>query len=154
MKTSVKYVKKTFYVNAEKKTVTCKLDFTIDIPDGPLKFINDSDKAKNVLFKNGECYYDDNDVLHKKFSVVGVTKCTDNDTFDEELGKKLALTKAQAKAFVKSSEFYERFIAAIFDELSPLTDLEWGCVDSAMKCWAHYKELGGFELTDEGYVEA
>ncbi len=42
--------------------------------------------------------------------VKGVAVCSPNDTFDESLGKKIALSKAKSNMFKKASKYYEYYL--------------------------------------------
>ena len=51
------------------------------------------------------------------WTVRGKSVCSTNDTFDEELGKHIALTRAQKKAFKTVSKFYVNVWNIIKDNL-------------------------------------
>lgn len=69
-----------FFVNKEKKTITCKLFGSIDKPKGMYHVWEDS------------------------FNVTCTAKCSPDDEFDMEKGKRIALAKAENKIFEKAGK--------------------------------------------------
>jgi hypothetical protein len=81
-----------FYVNEKKKTVTCKLRCVLYPPfawDSPVQ------------------------IPTKCFSIVATTKCCDSDVFDAERGKRIAMAKAENKAYTQAASY-------LFDYLNHL----------------------------------
>lgn len=96
----------TYYVNREKKTVValirCDMETPLYIFDRAL------DKLKNTsLISIGfENFNIRNAIINERY--VGVARCHESDTFDEEFGKKLALARAKAKkAYAVNASFFE-----------------------------------------------
>ena len=90
-----------FYINEEKRTVTCLIKY---IDDRPVIYA-----AHNFLseleFKNIQIWPDGIDNYIKR-QYVGVAKCSPEDKWDEETGKKLAFARAKM-AFYK--DFFHTF---------------------------------------------
>lgn len=70
-----------FYVNEKKKTVTCKVECTLLVPyswDSPVN------------------------IYPKSFYIVATARCCENDVFDVERGKRIAMAKAENKAYTQA----------------------------------------------------
>ena len=73
-----------FIINEKDKLVICKLEFRAKMPSS----------LKNILYnKNGETTPE----WYRVVKSIAFTK--DNDTFDEGVGKKVALAKAENQAY-------------------------------------------------------
>lgn len=73
-----------FYVNEKKKTVTCKVTCVLHVPyswESPV------------------------DMLGRTFHIVATTKCCDSDVFDVERGKRIAMAKAENKAYTQAATY-------------------------------------------------
>lgn len=75
-----------FYVNEEKRTVVCKLSDTAEA-------VLDDLVQNGYMPSTPECYEDG--LLKEGFT--GKAKCSDEDTFDAEKGKRIAYKRAMAK---------------------------------------------------------
>ena len=148
-KTKVVYRSEKFFVNEERKTVVCVINFEINL----LKI-----KAVQRLFDDPEFHdfinsrYDiEKNLGVCKFKVSGKAKASDEDEFDETFGKRLAKTRAQKKAFIAANELYCD-IAKFVDKLV-LRDFENlidGTEDAYFKCLDHEDDLTNekFNLND------
>lgn len=105
-KTHLEYVEHKEYVNAKQGICVSVLTFRIKLNKLPeydmlydfeplKKYINTLDYRIDDIF-NEYVYW----------TVRGKSICSENDTFDEELGKHIALTRAQEKAFKTAANFY------------------------------------------------
>lgn len=141
MKTNVHYVDTHYFINYEKKTVVCKL--TCQIPLAVIKHPEAVMKLPRTnAFITSHKIVEDQKVGAVLFTVISKAKCATEDAFDKELGKKIALTRAQAKAFTKASNFYGTLLKLINEELCDnLFDLESNCYNSATTCYEHAYEL-------------
>ena len=104
-KTKVVYKGEKFFVNKEKKTVVCTIDFEINLLEieAVQIMLNDnqfSNFIANISY-DSEC-----DFGICKFKVSGKAKATDEDEFDEEFGRRLAKTRAQENAFKVANGVY------------------------------------------------
>lgn len=75
-----------FYVNEKKKTVACTIVGRLNTPC-------------EFSFRNNVPFV----IPSEMFAVTGVAKCSDGDVFDVERGKRIALAKAENKAYRKAS---------------------------------------------------
>lgn len=148
-KTKVVYTKENFFVNKEKKTIVCVINFEINLLEI---------KAVQRMFDDTEFrdFINSNYDIEKnfgvcKFKVSGKAKASDEDEFDETFGKRLAKTRAQKKAFIAANELYCD-IAEFVDKLV-LRDFENlidGTEDAYFKCLDHEDDLTNekFNLND------
>lgn len=83
-----------YFVNEEKKVVVCKLE----------------NCAGNLICDMCEKDYPYHPDLVISDTFVGMAKCSDEDTFDVELGKKIAYKRAVAKLFNTKKKTLERFM--------------------------------------------
>ena len=102
-KTKVVYNGEKFFVNKEKKTIACTIDFEINLLEikAVKRMLNDnqfSNFIANISY-DSKC-----DFGVCKFKVSGKAKATDEDEFDEEFGRRLAKTRAQENAFKVANE--------------------------------------------------
>lgn len=146
-KTNVQYVDVKYY--SGKSTVVCKLEFEIDlnkIPgvwnwiDNPniQNFLIDSCTWEGARF-NGSSYDDCGKVC---FIVEGKSKASGGDVFDENVGKRVALTRAQTMAFTVAETFYDGLLTIIYrNMMQGLEDLAEGAYISKEKCKHHVYEL-------------
>lgn len=89
-----------FYVNEEKKTVVCVIPDTKRIL---LRFIDDHMSSKDVnlsdaingLWSSGKFI----DQLKLPNSFMGKAVCSDEDTWDEEVGRMIAFSRAKDKCY-------------------------------------------------------
>lgn len=135
----------TYYVNRDKKTVVAVIECDIGTPLYIFNRMFDKFESTNGNKNLLDVHFDEpafrNTIINERY--VGVAKCHEHDTFDEEFGKKLALARAKAKkadaihakffkfieqldelnylAGKKSDELYRRWI----DSQNEITDLLW-----------------------------
>lgn len=99
-----------FYVNEEKRTVSCVLnnteDMLIDYIDENLYLSAwDINCAQNGFIKKVR--------MPKRF--VGIAKCADGDEWDEELGRKIAYTRLREKVYASFFRHARTYINTIDD---------------------------------------
>ena len=87
-----------FRVFPEKGIVVCRLLDCAEIAK------NRIEKYTHISFRHWSINYLISDVF------VGIAKCAPEDTFDEEVGKKIALTKAKAKRCKAVNYMIKKFI--------------------------------------------
>lgn len=148
-KTKVVYTGEKFFVNKEKKTVACAINFEINLLEI---------KAVQIMFDDPQFHdfinsrYDiEKNLGVCKFKVSGKAKASDEDEFDETFGKRLAKTRAQEKAFIVANELYCD-IRDIVDKLMlrDFDNLIDGTEDAYFKCLDHEDDLTNekFNLND------
>lgn len=140
-KTKVVYKSEKFFVNKEKKTVVCIIDFEINLLEikAVQRMLNDnvfSNFIANISY-DSEC-----DFGLCKFKVSGKAKATDEDEFDEEFGKRLAKTRAQENAFKVANNFYceisDVLYKLVFKDFYALGE---GTEHALCKCIDHENDL-------------
>ena len=104
MKSRVEIYKTNFFINEEKKVVTCVI--TADLNITKLDFPHIILSTHKVFPKLGI----DNT---KAVVEVGIAKCNPLDIFNIEKGKKIAESKAKSNLFKKVSRVYDK----IYDEI-------------------------------------
>jgi hypothetical protein len=95
-----------YFVNEEKKVVVCKLE----------------NCAGNLMCDMCEKGYPHHPDLFISDTFVGIAKCSDEDTFDVELGKKIAYKRAVAKLFSAKERAINRFMKEQTKYFMQLTD--------------------------------
>lgn len=100
MKNRVRIIKSDFFVNPEKKIVVCVLECDMQLEKHPIW-----DKIQYYMWSKSrvDLHIDMNGV----FTVKAIARCNERDTFDENLGKKIAESKANCKAFVIAEKVYK-----------------------------------------------
>ena len=97
---------KNFYINKEKRVVTCVL--TVDINEYQFKRV--SDFRKLIKKYNFHCNHDG------YYEFVSRSKCCPNDEFNEQLGKDLAYFKAKQNLLERFSRIYRAYHRQSEDE--------------------------------------
>ena len=118
MKNRVIIKERTFKVNPEKKTVVCIIKCAFHWPEEiettySSKFY---DYVSEITGVRGWV---------APFTVVGVSKCHDDDAFDEVLGKRIAESRAKKDAYRKATALWIK-IAEHYLKLSGLARRMYG----------------------------
>ena len=97
MRNRVKITKASYIVNPEKKVVVCVLECDMQLCKHPAW---------------GDIYHNmwDNIPLvasNGTFKVRAIARCNEEDTFDEEAGKRIAESRAKGKAFATAAKVYK-----------------------------------------------
>lgn len=95
MKFKLKFWEPDYYVNEKKGTVTCVLKFRLDSVIGGKK---DEDAFRAVRYVTESVYGEDNPISYR-YSITETAKLDPKDTFDAEIGKKVARAKAESSAY-------------------------------------------------------
>ena len=97
MKNRVKITKANYIVNPEKKVVVCVLECDMQLQKHP---------AWNEIYPNmwANLPLVDN---NGTFKVRAIARCNEEDTFDEEAGKRIAESRAKGKAFATAAKVYK-----------------------------------------------
>ena len=140
-KTKVVYKSEKFFVNKEKKTVACTIDFEINLLEieAVQRMLNDhqfSNFIANISY-DSECAFG-----ICRFKVSGKAKATDEDEFDEEFGRRLAKTRAQENAFKVANEVYcnigEFLYKLVLKDIDVFAN---GAEQALWKCIGHENDL-------------
>lgn len=151
MRTNVTYLEQTYNINPDKGKVYCKLKFGINLNKiEAIKAVCNLDEYNNFIndltnnytgIASIEFKYDKNYDEMLVFETGGLAKCSDNDNFDAELGKKLASTKAQRSAFRIAKDFYRFIQKILLNYLCNNSTLIYNCDVVADKCKQHEFDL-------------
>lgn len=146
-KTGVRYLNVQYNVNPGKRVVACHLTFGLNLNRLPhIEMLKDNEEFIKLVeneFRvedwaiNDDCFYEP----HVVTEVVAFADCAPEDEFDAELGKKIALTRAQAGAFDTAAYIYDK-IQDIFINAANDIDVRFeNCVESIDKCNNHVETL-------------
>lgn len=105
-----------FYINERKRTVTCKLNGTLD---GPCRY--EEWMMAGISFPPME------------YSTTTTAYCHENDTFDIERGKRIALSKAENELYNKAA----LEVSNVCEQLDFLRDACNSFFKKSLKCQAH-----------------
>lgn len=143
-KTRVKYLNINYTVHG--KTVSCDLYFTIQFSKTPnMDFIlsraTEICSKYNVVADNTYMDENENVVFQPVFKLRGSATCHKSDRFNFEVGRRIALTKAQRKAFNMAYNIYGdlRCIAAQLEE--EFSKLMGGSLYACEDCDQHLEDL-------------
>ena len=146
-KTGVRYLNVQYNVNPGKRVVACHLTFGLNLNRIPfIEMLKDNDEFIKLVekeFRVEDWAINDNEWYepHVVTEIVAFADCAPEDEFDAELGKKIALTRAQAGAFDTAAYIYER-IQDIFIKAANEIDVRFeNCIDSIDKCNCHVETL-------------
>ena len=97
MRNRVKITKANYIVNPEKKVVVCVLECNMQLQKHPAWCdIYPNMWANLPLVDN-----------NGTFKVRAIARCNEEDTFDEEAGKRIAESRAKGKAFATAAKVYK-----------------------------------------------
>jgi hypothetical protein len=145
-KTNVKYVNKAYGVNRNEGIVTCTLDYVIDLDKIPginllCELDEFNDFINTLIYCEGVKYIDQNVCGALQFRVKEIAFCSTEDEFDEVIGKRLALTRAQKIAFRNTKYFYNEISNIINRYRQELNNLAFNSFISEERCHNHEFEL-------------
>lgn len=128
MKFKLKFWEPNYYVNEKKGTVTCVLKFILV---GASDSQKDEDVFRAVRYMT-ESVYGENNPISYSYSVTETAKLDPNDTFDAEIGKKVARAKAESSAYKFCSKILtksiEKFTFNLADAASEFIEKASGVV--------------------------
>ena len=147
-KTNVKYVHTTYGVNHYEKTVTCVLDYEINLDSVPgIEFIANipefNDFVNRLVYQYGVKYIDTDFSVYGvlRFRVTDIAFCSTDDTFDEVIGKRLSNTRAQKLAFRNTKYFYNDIATIVKRYLEEINNLSFNCNECEKDCHNHEFEV-------------
>lgn len=145
-RTGVCYLNVNYNINDRKRIISCILNSGINLDKMPnIDMLVENDKFKSLLAKSTIETWENpdngNTETYLIFNTVGFAYCTENDEFDIELGKKIALTRAQKMAFNKAKEFYTLCGDYILDASKEIFKLAQNSHMSNLSCKDHVEEL-------------
>lgn len=134
MKSNLKIEKIDYHVNEEKRTVACILICNMQLRKHPafeMHFYSQWRKRMPKVDCNGE------------FTVSATAKCSEDDTFDVEVGKRIAESRAKQKAFKIAGRVY----VEVFNEVVRAARLISLSIDACVNAYEveqnHIEELIG-----------
>ena len=106
MKIKLSFGSPEYFVNESNNTVTCKLNFRLNPSDGTRY-----DSFCNALFELSDAALKEEESIRDRWTITETAKLDPADTFDVEIGKKVARAKAESSAY----KFMAKKIAKIID---------------------------------------
>lgn len=97
MRNRVKITKANYVVNPEKKVVVCVLECNMQLCKHPAY-----NKIYPYMWKNLPLVSNNG-----TFKVRAIARCNEEDSFDEEAGKRIAESRAKGKAFATAAKVYK-----------------------------------------------
>ena len=96
MRNRVKITKASYIVNPEKKVVVCVLECDMQLQKHPAWIDIYPKMWANLPLVD----------LCGTFKVRAIARCNEEDAFNEEVGKRIALSRAKGKAFATAAKVY------------------------------------------------
>ena len=129
----VKILGTQFFTNAEEGVVVCvmKVDFNV------IKHPAFKDMPRWVIASTYATEEERRDCI----IVKGIARCSPEDTYNEELGKKIAESKAKAAAFKAAHNFYTEIMADIQLAMAEVEKTKDACAHAMDVESNHIKEL-------------
>lgn len=148
LKTKVHYLKPSYDFRPEKGQVICTLDFFINLNEIPcIETLWNNKKFQKLISRFRIYEYYDGTYPDIEMTINGYADTNEGDTFDQEFGRKIALTRAQKKAFKIAREFYYDCFKIISDLIYGnnvtlgLENLSINCHASYNNCHCHIRKL-------------
>ena len=130
MRNRVKITKASYIVNPEKKVVVCVLECDMQLQEHPAWCdIYPNMWANLPLVDN-----------NGTFKVRAIARCDEEDTFDEEVGKRIAGSRAKGKAFATAAKVYKE-IENYFLDCAALVNESVEACEQAMEVEEAHVEL-------------
>lgn len=130
MRTRVQIVERSFYVNHDKKTVTCVIKTESCTLNHPSR-----DYINSAVWETHD------KALFSDHTFVGIAKCSPLDEFNEEKGKRIAESKAKVKAFKAYNKMYTKVSDLIKNALVDVLNTALACKYASETELKHIKEL-------------
>lgn len=141
MKTTVKYHDVKYFEETvnDVKVVRCVLSAEVQL--NRVKYIEHMLEAHDVkAYLKKRTRLDNGNVL---ISASAIAKCNPSDEYNFEIGRRIAYTRAQEKAFVEASIIYDTIVSRMFTDIYNTTV---NCLGSASACFSHAFHLAHPEL--------
>lgn len=130
MRNRVKITKANYVVNPEKKVVVCVLECDMQLCKHPAwDDIYPNMWANLPLVSN-----------NGTFKVIAIARCNEEDSFDEEAGKRIAESRAKGKAFATAAKVYKE-IEKYFLNCAALVNESVEACEQAVKVEKAHVEL-------------
>ncbi len=110
----------------------------------------DIKRFKNQTVAFLEVGLTDNNIIFDKISVTGTTKCCPEDEYNFKIGKRIALARAEIKAY----KYYKKFLIEVNDYYQRLATDSANLYDKLRKQISHNKEYIGDIISDSIEIDA
>lgn len=130
MRNRVKITKANYVVNPEKKVVVCVLECDMQLHKHP---------AWDDIYPNMGANLPLVD-CNGTFKVRAIARCNEEDSFDEEAGKRIAESRAKGKAFATAAKVYKE-IEKYFLNCAALVNESVEACEQAVKVEEAHVEL-------------
>lgn len=133
MKNRCKVLKEVYKVDEDKKTIVCILTFDMQIGKAnndlvfPTAFVSNKD---NVTYGRAGIY-----------TVIGISKCHPDDTFDVVKGKRIAQSKAKLEMYRKAAITWDSIYRNLLINVADIKQRRYNCKVSAKEEKEHIKYL-------------
>lgn len=133
MKNRCRVIKEVYKVDEAKRTVVCILTFDMQLYKNatdlvyPTSYIGNKDKV--TLGKAGI------------YTVVGISKCHPDDTFDVIKGKRIAQSKAKLEMYRKATITWDSIYRNLLISIADIRRRRYNCKVSAKEEKDHIKKL-------------
>lgn len=133
MRNRCKVLKEVYKVDEIKKTIVCILTFDMQIGKTdnnlvfPTAFVSNKD---NVSYGKAGVY-----------TVIGISKCHPDDTFDVVKGKRIAQSKAKLEMYRKATVTWDSIYRNLLINVADIRKRRYNCKVSAKEEKEHIKEL-------------
>lgn len=134
MKPGIKIVECNYYTNKDAGTVTCVLQCNMNLYSTALGDLIRGYSPGSMNYKA--------DLPNGVFVVRGIARCSPDDTFDETVGKRIAESKAKAKAFLTGKAIMQVWIRQLEKLTSYCYQRAKRCALAAIHEQSHLLDLG------------
>ena len=133
MRNRVKIIKANYIVNPEKKVVVCVLECDMQLKKHPawLDIYPNMWDNLPLVDHNGT------------FKVRAIARCDEEDTFNEEAGKRISESRAKSKAFATAAKVYKENEKYFLNCAALMSESVKACEQTMKVEEAHVKSLIG-----------
>lgn len=151
-RTGVCFYDRKVWVNHEKKVVAVKQYAYVDLTRDEFFVAETIPEIQNILdnyrdvHPSGKCNAHVDSRGYLVIEATGVARCNEVDEFDEDLGVKLATTRAQERIFAAAGKFFDTIVYTVQQLfMFKFEDYVMGNYNAAIQCVLHAFELQGVE---------
>lgn len=133
MKNRCRVLKEVYKVDEAKKTIICILTFDMQLH-----------KAETVLVYPTAFVANKEDVTYGTagiHTVIGISKCHPDDTFDVVKGKRIAQSKAKLEMYRKATVTWDSVYRNLLTNVADIKQRRYNCRVSAKEEKEHIKDL-------------
>lgn len=133
MRNRCKVIKEVYKVDEDKKTIVCMLTFDMQLL-----------KSSTALVYPTAFIAEKEDVSYGKagvYTVIGISKCHPEDTFDVVKGKRIAQSKAKLEMYRKATATWDIIYRKLLINVADIKQRRYNCMASAKEEKEHIKKL-------------